>query len=110
MQNLVRSHGLVHVSYLHEPATAGMKGAIAMTVSQRRVRAAVVGATGLAGQQFLAAFATHPFFEVTALAASARSAGKTYRDAIRTEAGAVQWFASTPLPEKMAAMVVEDAE
>jgi aspartate-semialdehyde dehydrogenase len=87
-----------------------MKGAIVMTVSQRRVRAAVVGATGLAGQQFLAAFASHPYFEVTALAASARSAGKTYRDAIRTESGAVQWFATTPLDEKYATMTIQDAE
>jgi aspartate-semialdehyde dehydrogenase len=86
-----------------------MKGAIAMTVSKGRVRAAVVGATGLAGQQFLAALGSHPYFEVTALAASARSAGKTYRDAIRSESGAVQWFATAPLPEKLATMTVEDA-
>jgi aspartate-semialdehyde dehydrogenase len=87
-----------------------MKGAIAMTVKQRRVRAAVVGATGLAGQQFLAALDRHPYIEVTSLSASSRSAGKTYKDAIRTEAGAVQWFASTPLPEAFANMKVEDAE
>ena len=81
-----------------------------MTVSQRRVRVAVVGATGLAGQQFLAALGSHPFFEVTAVAASIRSAGKTYRDAIRSESGAIQWFASAPLPAHLATLVVEDAE
>jgi len=78
-----------------------------MTVSPRRV--AVVGATGLAGQQFLAALADHPYFEVTGLAASSRSAGKTYQDAIRADSGNVQWYADTPLPEKFAAMPVEDS-
>ncbi len=75
-----------------------------------RLRAAIVGATGLAGQQFIAALANHPTFEITALAASSRSAGKTYKDAIRTEKGAIQWFTSIALPEKVASMSVEDAE
>ena len=43
-----------------------------------RKRVAVVGATGIAGQQFLVALAGHPWFEVARLAASERSAGKTY--------------------------------
>jgi len=81
-----------------------------MTNSQRRARVAVVGATGLAGQQFLAALGNHPTFEVTALAASARSAGKTYRDAIRSESGAIQWFATAPLPAHLADLKVEDAD
>src|SRR5436305_6240916 len=78
-----------------------------MTVSRRRV--AIVGATGLAGQQFLAALADHPFLEVTGLAASSRSAGKTYRDAIRADNGAVQWYANAPLAESFASMKVEDS-
>jgi aspartate-semialdehyde dehydrogenase len=81
-----------------------------MTSPNRRVRAAVVGATGLAGQQFLAALAGHPFLEVAAIAASRRSAGKAYADAIRSDAGSVQWFASAPLPPSIAAMTVLDAE
>ena len=81
-----------------------------MASSTRPVRVAVVGATGLAGQQFLAALANHPTFEVAALAASSRSAGKTYRDAIRAESGQVQWYAATPLSDRIAAMNVEDAE
>ncbi|HEY4242416.1 MAG TPA: aspartate-semialdehyde dehydrogenase [Kofleriaceae bacterium] len=79
-----------------------------MTTSHRRV--AIVGATGLAGQQFIAALSNHPQFEIAALAASSRSAGKTYRDAIRSENGAVQWYATTPLPEHVASMRVEDGE
>jgi aspartate-semialdehyde dehydrogenase len=81
-----------------------------MTTPKRRVRVAIVGATGLAGQQFIAALAGHPQFEVVALAASPRSAGKAYQDAIRSEAGAIQWFTSAPLPVQIAQMVVQDAE
>jgi aspartate-semialdehyde dehydrogenase len=58
-----------------------------------RKKVAVVGATGIAGQQFLAALDGHPWFEVTALAASERSAGKTYAEAIRDpKSGARRWW------------------
>jgi aspartate-semialdehyde dehydrogenase len=56
------------------------------------LRCAVVGATGLAGQQFLAALAEHPFIEIVRVAASSRSAGKTLVDAVTAENGAVQWY------------------
>lgn len=69
----------------------------------------VVGATGLAGQQFLAALADHPWFELVAVAASARSAGKRYEDAIRDDRGASRWFAGGPLPARFAALPVADA-
>jgi len=75
----------------------------------RKLNAAVVGATGIAGQQFLAALDGHPLFEVTAVAASQRSAGKHYLDAIRTPAGAVQWFCRESLPESCIGLRVEDA-
>ena len=55
-------------------------------------RCAVVGATGVAGQQFLDALHQHPFFDVIALAASARSAGKTYREAITQPSGQIAWY------------------
>jgi len=75
-----------------------------------RLNAAVVGATGIAGQQFLATLADHPLFDVTVLAASSRSAGKTYLEAITTEAGSVQWFCTEPLAEKFKHMVVKQAD
>lgn len=78
-------------------------------MSARSIRVAVVGATGLAGQQFLAALANHPFFEVAALAASPRSAGKRYADAIRDPSGKIDWFAAGALDDRFAAMMVEDA-
>ncbi len=78
-------------------------------MESRRRRVAVVGATGVAGQQFLVSLADHPWFEVTTLAASARSAGKTYRDAISTPGGHVAWGCEEPLPGGFAERPVIDA-
>ena len=64
----------------------------------------VVGATGMVGQRFLTLLADHPYFEVTALAASARSAGKTYSEAIGD-----RWKMDVPMPEKFAGMKIYDA-
>jgi aspartate-semialdehyde dehydrogenase len=70
-----------------------------------------VGATGLAGQQFLAVLADHPDFEVVKLAASTRSAGKRYRDALREPSGQQKWYAGGA-PDALGSLldlVVEDA-
>ena len=72
-------------------------------------KVAVIGATGIAGQQFLAALPNHPQFEVIALAASSRSAGKTYLDAIREPSGMVGWWCDEPLHADYTSMKVEDA-
>ncbi len=71
---------------------------------------AVVGATGLAGQQFLTALAAHPRFEVVRLAASARSAGKRYLDALREPSGQVRWYAGGTVEAvgPAASLTVED--
>jgi aspartate-semialdehyde dehydrogenase len=74
-----------------------------------RIRVAVLGATGVAGQQFLACLASHPMFEVVKLGASERSAGKKYGDAIKDAGGKVSWFAKDPLAPQFAALMVEDA-
>ena len=79
-----------------------------MSENPRR-RVAVVGATGVAGQQFLVSLAQHPWFELTTLAASERSAGKTYRDAISDAPGQLKWGCEEPLPEQFAAMTVLNA-
>lgn len=71
-----------------------------------KLRAIVVGATGLAGQQFIAALKDHPFIEIVALAASPRSAGKRYVDALKSPSGMVSWFVPEPLPQKIAEMTV----
>jgi aspartate-semialdehyde dehydrogenase len=73
-------------------------------------RVAVVGATGLAGQEFISSLTEHPDFEVVKLAASARSAGKTYAEAIRQPSGQSSWYAHTALEPRIAGMKVEAAE
>src|SRR5262249_61377337 len=70
---------------------------------------AVIGATGGAGQQFLAALPGPPLVEVVALAASPRSAGRRYRDALTDQSGAIRWYGQEPLPPEFAAIEVEDA-
>ncbi|HVF09998.1 MAG TPA: aspartate-semialdehyde dehydrogenase [Abditibacteriaceae bacterium] len=73
-------------------------------------RVAVIGATGIAGQQFIAALPNHPDFEIAVLAASSRSAGKSYLDALREPSGAIGWWCDEPLNEDIARMPVVDAE
>ncbi|MBE7078101.1 MAG: aspartate-semialdehyde dehydrogenase [Clostridiales bacterium] len=65
----------------------------------------VIGATGMVGQRFMMLLADHPWFNVTALAASSRSAGKTYQEAVGDK-----WSFPTPIPEKYLSMVILDAE
>lgn len=65
----------------------------------------IIGATGMVGQRFTLLLANHPWFRVTCLAASGRSAGKTYAEAV-----AGRWaFKDTPIPENIASMMVLDA-
>lgn len=74
------------------------------------LRVAVVGATGIIGQQFLAALAGHPWFKTTHLAASTKSANKKYLDAISDpETGSVGWYCDDPMPEDVRDLVVENA-
>ena len=70
-----------------------------------KMKVGVVGATGMVGQRFLTLLENHPYFEVVALAASARSAGKSYKEAVGE-----RWKMTTPMPEKYADMVVYDAQ
>jgi aspartate-semialdehyde dehydrogenase len=77
--------------------------------SSSRIPVAVVGATGLAGQQFLASLAGHPMFEIRKLAASSRSAGKKYAEAVKDDKGASKWFCTEPLSAEHAGIVVEDS-
>ena len=69
-----------------------------------KMKVGVIGATGMVGQRFLTLLDDHPYFEVSALAASARSAGKTYEEAV-----GARWKMTTPMPEKYKNMVVMDA-
>ena len=70
----------------------------------RTYRVGVIGATGMVGQRFLALLDNHPWFEVKALAASSRSAGRRYEDAVDG-----RWKLNLPMPEKYKDMIVKDA-
>src|SRR5215831_19373824 len=71
---------------------------------------AVVGATGIAGQQFLLALQNHLWFEVSLLAASERSAGKSYSEAIRdAKTGARRWWCQEEPPPQALSLPVYEA-
>lgn len=70
---------------------------------------AVMGAAGLAGQQFLSALAAHPLFSLVRVAGSQRSAGKTLGEALRDERGASRWSADGEPPAQFLSLTVEDA-
>lgn len=72
-------------------------------------RCAVVGATGIAGQQFLSALANHSFLEVVRLAASSRSAGRPFVEAIRQPSGQIGWYVEPELLERYEDIEVHDA-
>ena len=71
---------------------------------ERKWRVAIVGATGMVGQRFVSLLANHPWFEIAVLAASARSAGKTYEEAVSG-----RWAFAWPIPEAVRGMTVHDA-
>ena len=75
-----------------------------------RMRVGVLGATGLAGQQVLAALEGHPWFTVTAVGASQASAGKTLGDALREPSGASRWFAEGRLDPSLLSLRCLDDE
>ncbi len=71
--------------------------------SQSKIPVGVLGATGSVGQKFIELLSNHPWFQVTEVAASEKSAGKLYKDA-------VNWILSTPLPDDVAGLKVKECE
>ncbi len=70
----------------------------------KKFKVGIIGATGMVGQRFITLLNDHPFFEITVLAASARSANKTYIEALGG-----RWKMKTPLPANIADMAVMDS-
>ncbi|ABX40813.1 aspartate-semialdehyde dehydrogenase [Lachnoclostridium phytofermentans] len=68
-----------------------------------KLRVGILGATGMVGQRFISLLENHPWFEVTTLAASPRSAGKTYEEAVGN-----RWKMVTPMPEAMKSLIVKN--
>lgn len=70
-----------------------------------KLKVGILGATGMVGQRFVALLENHPWFEVTTLAASERSAGKTYEEAVGD-----RWKMDTPIPEKVKKLRIMNVE
>ena len=66
-----------------------------------KLRVGILGGTGMVGQRFIALLEDHPWFEVTTIAASPRSAGRTYEEAVEG-----RWKMDTPMPEALKKLVV----
>ena len=70
---------------------------------EQKLKVGILGATGMVGQRFIALLEDHPWFEVTAVAASERSAGKTYEEAVGG-----RWKMTTPMPEAVKHLVIKN--
>ncbi|TFH01588.1 MAG: aspartate-semialdehyde dehydrogenase [Nitrosopumilus sp.] len=73
-------------------------------------RVAIIGVTGSVGQEFVISLHNHPWFEVTQIAASERSAGKKYLDAIRDSSGIIAWDVGGEIPEYIKEMSVRSID
>ncbi|MCI8422367.1 MAG: aspartate-semialdehyde dehydrogenase [Lawsonibacter sp.] len=69
-----------------------------------KYKVGIIGGTGMVGQRFVTLMENHPWFQLTAIAASKRSAGKTYEEAV-----AGRWAMQTPIPQEAMPLVVLDA-
>lgn len=70
----------------------------------KKYKVGIIGATGMVGQRFATLLAEHPWFEVKVVAASPRSAGLTYREAVEKK-----WAMTSPIPEKIGGLIVKNA-
>ena len=69
----------------------------------KKLRVGVLGATGMVGQRFVSLLENHPWFEVVLVAASERSAGKTYEEAV-----GARWKMKSPMPEGVRKLIVRN--
>ena len=70
---------------------------------ERKLKVGILGATGMVGQRFISLLEDHPWFEVVTVAASPRSAGKTYEEAVGG-----RWKMDTPMPEAVKKLIVHN--
>lgn len=71
----------------------------------KKLRVGILGGTGMVGQRFISLLSDHPWFHVTTIAASSRSAGKTYKEAVGK-----RWKMTTPMPEAVENIIVMDVK
>jgi aspartate-semialdehyde dehydrogenase len=71
----------------------------------KKYKVGIIGATGMVGQRFVTLMENHPWFDLTAVAASARSAGKTYGEAVSS-----RWAMAPPVPASARGLVIKSAQ
>ena len=71
----------------------------------KQYKVGIIGGTGMVGQRFITLMENHPWFQLTAIAASSRSSGKPYEDAV-----AGRWALDIPMPEEAKKLIVLDAD
>ena len=69
---------------------------------EKKLRVGILGGTGMVGQRFISLLENHPWFEVVCIAASPRSAGKTYEEAVGD-----RWKMTKPMPEAVKHIIVK---
>ena len=74
-------------------------------IMAEKLRVGILGATGMVGQRFITLLADHPWYDIKVLAASSRSAGKTYAEAVGDK-----WKMDTPMPEFVKDMIVKNID
>ena len=81
-----------------------LKNCNIVEVKMKKYNVGIIGATGMVGQRFILLLNNHPWFNITTLAASSRSAGKKYGELMEN-----RWLLSDPMPESVKDMIVADA-
>ena len=71
----------------------------------KKYKVGVIGGTGMVGQRFVSLISEHPWFELKVIAASPRSAGKTYEEAVGS-----RWALDVPMPESAKKIIVKSAQ
>lgn len=74
-------------------------------LKMKKYKVGIIGATGMVGQRFITLLENHPWFDIAVVAASGRSAGKTYEEAVNG-----RWHMTQPIPEKIKSLKMLDAE
>src|SRR5688500_20195775 len=81
------------------------------TIKRYMLKVALIGSTGAVGQEFVIALNKHPWFELTYIASSERSAGKKYVDALRDpNSGILRWHNKEQIPDYIHDMIVSKVE
>jgi aspartate-semialdehyde dehydrogenase len=101
--HLLKNHAYFVIIFVILNKKQLLRGEKPMKELKRKLKVGILGGTGMVGQRFITLLDNHPWFEVTTIAASAHSAGKTYAEAVDGK-----WKLDTPIPDAVKNIVVKD--